>query len=192
LSQSTALRVSTYHHRFWRRKNVNERSISTALVGGLLVLLGVFFLFLQLVPGFSRILRIDLFWPLIVVAAGGLMLVLGLATRTPDLAVPASIVGGIGLLLFYQNVTGDWASWAYAWALIPGFVGVGVILARLLGGRPEGGIQGGGTLILISLVMFLVFGAFLGPFGALSALWPLLLILGGVLLLGRSLLQRRS
>ena len=42
------------------------------------------------------------------------------------MAVPACIVAGIGGILYYQNMTGDWASWAYAWTLIPGFVGVGI------------------------------------------------------------------
>ena len=40
--------------------------------------------------------------------------------------VPASIVTGIGGLLYWQNATGRWESWSYAWALIVASVGVSI------------------------------------------------------------------
>src|SRR5688572_19351282 len=100
------------------------------LIGGaILIGLGVLFLLFQLLPGLGSLLRIELFWPLIIVGAGAVLLLMALLTRTPQLAIPGCIVGGIGCLLFVQNATGYWDSWAYAWALIPGFVGVGIILS---------------------------------------------------------------
>lgn len=159
--------------------------------GGLLIVVGLLFLIYQLLPGQFAWLRIDLAWPLIVVAAGALLLVLGLMTGTPGMAVPACIVGGIGGLLYWQNLTGDWASWSYAWALIPGFVGVGVILSGLLGeGRLMDALEGGFWLIVISLVLFAIFGSFLGGLNILGAYWPVLLIVLGLLLLARSFLRR--
>lgn len=161
------------------------------LIGGaVLIGLGVLFLLLQLIPGIGVFVRIDLFWPLIIIAVGAIFLFAALLTRTPPLAIPGCIVGGIGCLLFVQNITGYWESWAFTWTLIPGFVGVGIILSGLLGDRPTEQLRAGGTLLVISAVLFVIFGAFLGPFHFLGRLWPLLLILAGVALLGRNLLQK--
>ena len=107
------------------------------------------------------------------------------------MAVPACIVGGIGGLLYWQNATGNWESWAYAWALIPGFVGVGVVLSRLLGGGGRKALQEGGSLILISLALFAVFGSWLGGLNLFGDYWPVLLILWGVWLLIRPLFRSR-
>ena len=124
---------------------------------------------------------------------GAVLLLLAVLAGVPELAVPAAIVGGIGGLLWWQNTTDNWESWAYAWTLIPGFVGVGIILSGLLGRRMRESLIGGGWLILISLILFLVFGSFLGGMDLLGAYWLLLLIgLGVLLLVGpRSSLRQR-
>jgi hypothetical protein len=111
-------------------------------------------------------------------------------TGVPGLAVPACIVGGIGGLLYWQNITGQWGSWSYAWTLILGFVGVGVIVADLLSGKGARSFEGGGWLILISLLMFAIFGSFFGALGPIGEYWPVLLILMGVWMLFRSFLRR--
>jgi hypothetical protein len=163
------------------------------LIGGVvLVGLGLLFLLLQLIPGLSGLVRIDLFWPLIIVAVGAIFLLAALLTRTPPLAIPGCIVGGIGCLLFVQNATGYWESWAFAWTLIPGFVGVGLIFNGLLGGGAKDTVRAGGGLLLTSAVLFVIFATFLGPFNFLGRLWPLALIVVGLLLLGRTLLQNRT
>jgi hypothetical protein len=107
------------------------------------------------------------------------------------MAVPACIVGGIGGLLYWQNATGNWESWAYAWTLIPGFVGVGIVLSGLLGGDTQQSVRGGAWLILISLVLFTIFGSFLGGLGLLGPYWPVLLIALGLLVLVRSFFRAR-
>ena len=94
-------------------------------------------------------------------------------------------------MLYWQNQTGNWDSWAYAWALIPGFVGVGIILAGLLGGERRDAFSSGGRLILISVVMFLIFGSFFGALGFVGPYWPVLLIALGVLLFFQALVTRR-
>lgn len=159
--------------------------------GSLLILAGLLFLIYQLLPGQFGWLRVEMSWPLFVIAAGIFLLVMGLLTGAPGMAVPACIVGGIGLLLYWQNLTGAWSSWAYAWALIPGFVGVGVILTGLLGeGRLMDALEGGFWLIIISLILFAIFGSFLGGLNIFGAYWPVLLIVLGLLLLARSILRR--
>lgn len=162
------------------------------LIGGVVLIgLGMLFLLFQFIPGLGNLFRIDLFWPLIIIAVGALFLTAAVATRTPPLAIPGSIIGGIGCLLFLQNITGYWESWAFAWTFIPGFVGVGIALNGLLSGKVNEGLRSGGVLIAISFALFVVFATFLGPFAFLSRLWPLLLIFAGLALLARMLLMRR-
>jgi len=107
------------------------------------------------------------------------------------LATPACIVGGIGVLLYWQNVTGNWESWAYAWTLIPGFVGVGIVLTGLLSRGNRQSVHEGGTLILISLVLFAIFGSFFGALGLMGKYWPILLVALGLLMLIRPLFRFR-
>lgn len=169
-----------------------ERRTRTSVVGGLLlILLGLFFLAYQVMPDRLAWLRVEMGWPMIVVAVGAGLLIFGLLVGAPGMAVPACIVAGIGLLLYWQNATGNWESWAYAWTLIPGFVGVGTILAGILGeGRLRDALEGGFWLITISLVMFAIFGSFLGGMNLFGPYWPALLILLGLIILVRSFFKR--
>ena len=163
----------------------------TGLVGGIiLILLGGWLLAVQLVPGLEGLFNIEYSWPLIVIAAGVVIFIVGLLSGSPGMAVPACIVGGIGTLLYYQNETGNWESWAYAWTLIPGFAGIGAILAGLLGDNPSKSYRDGLNLIVISAIMFLIFGSFLGGLDLLGQWWPVLLILLGGWLLIRPLFRR--
>ncbi|HEC34486.1 MAG TPA: hypothetical protein ENI37_07205 [Chloroflexi bacterium] len=160
---------------------------SSLTAGLVLIMLGVWFLAVQWIPA----LQTWSSWPLIIVGVGVLLLMVGLLTGVAGLAVPACIVGGVGGLLYWQNATDNWESWAYVWTLIPGFAGVGIILSGLLGGAPRQSVHGGGRLILISLVLLAVFGSFFGAAGLVGVYWPILLIALGVLLLARSLFQHR-
>jgi hypothetical protein len=168
--------------------NVSKRS--TLVIGILLVLVGAYFILGNLVPSFNNWINITYSWPLIVIAVGVGLLVLGLLVGAPDMAIPAVIVGGIGGILYYQNLSGNWGSWAYLWTLIPGFSGIGMSLAYLLGSRGEHSIRSALDTIGTSLVMFVIFGAFFGAFKMLGDYWPLLLVAAGVLLALRSLIKR--
>jgi len=158
--------------------------------GVLLVLLGLAILLFQLVPSMWGWFNLTLSWPFILIGLGAVLLLFAVVGNIPGMAVPASILAGIGALLYWQNLTGNWESWAYAWTLIPGFVGVGLILMGLLGERPRRSIQSGLWLILISAVLFGIVASPFNALGSLGSYWPLLLILVGVLLLVRSLLKR--
>jgi hypothetical protein len=168
---------------------MNRGRRSSLATGLVLVLIGALVLVAQLVPGWNQWIA----WPLYIVGIGAVLLIIGLLTRVPALAIPACIVGGIGGLLYYQNATGNWESWSYAWALIPGFVGIGIVVAGLLGGEFRKPLREGGQLILVSLVMFLAFGSFFGllGLGPLGQYWPVLLIALGVLILFNRLIFRR-
>lgn len=169
-----------------------DRQKRSGLAAGiLLILLGAWFLAMQLVPGWRQWISPDLTWPLIVVGVGIGMFLLALLTAAPGMAVPAAIVAGIGGILYWQNSTGNWASWAYAWTLIPGFVGVGVILAALLGEGGTRAVSKGAESILVSLVLFAIFGSFFGGWTLFGAYWPVLLIALGLVMLLRALLRPR-
>lgn len=158
---------------------------SSVVAGLILIAAGAFFLLLSLFPNVTDFLNIETHWPFIIVAVGGLFL-FGAMLGTPALAVPGTIIAGIGLMLYYQNVNNAWGSWAYSWALIPGFVGLGTIFMYTLQGRFRQGLNEGGRLIIISLVLFFVFGAFLGGNFASSLVWAILLIGLGLLLMVRN------
>lgn len=163
-----------------------------SIIGGLiLILVGLLFLLLQTSPELAAQIDFGLQWPLIFVGVGVLFL-LGAFLGTPSLAVPGMIFSGMGGLLYYQNLTGNWASWAYAWTLIPGFVGLGVILMGLLDSTQRSQIRGGATLLFISVILFAIFGGFLGGQAILAQYWPVLLILAGILILLRSWSGRRG
>jgi hypothetical protein len=160
-----------------------------AVTGGtILIVAGVLLLVFRVVPG----LLSGFAWPFIVIGVGILFLILALATWTPGLLVPACIIGGIGAILLWQDRSGRWDTWAYMWTLIPGFVGVGVFLSELLEGRPLKGLVSGGWPVLVSAVLFFLFGSFLGQVPWLGPWWAVVLIAVGVLVILRPLLGRRK
>jgi len=114
---------------------MDKRTRTTLILGILLILAGIYFLLVNTVPGFADLINITFSWPVIVMLVGAGLLLLGLLTGTPEMAIPAFIVAGIGGILYYQNMTRNWGSWAYLWTLIPGFSGLGILAAWLLGDR---------------------------------------------------------
>ena len=133
-------------------------------------------------------------WPLIIVGVGALILIIGLLSGAPEAAIGACVVAGIGGILYYQNLSGNWVSWAYAWTLIPGFSGVGMVISGILGGRVTHSISNGLNQIIASAILFLIFGSIFGRmfggFAFLGSYWPLLLVAAGLLIIVRALLRR--
>jgi len=163
---------------------------SNLAAGLILILVGLLFLAMQFLPDLSGWFA-WLDWPIYVVGAGFVLLLIGLLAGEPDMAVPASIVGGIGGILYWQNLTGNWESWSYIWSLIPGFVGLGILISGLLGSSATRGkkVKEGLETMLVSAVLFLIFGSFFG-LPILGDYWPVLLIVLGLFLMGRALLRR--
>jgi len=145
------------------------------------------------VPSIQEWLDNNFIWPMWVIGAGALIFLIGLITGNPGMAIPASIVAGIGGILYYQEVNSDYSSWSYMWTLIPGFVGVGEILAGLLGEHTRRNLSGGLRNLVVSAVMFLAFGTFLGGLTILGDYGaPILIILLGVYVLARGFLRNRG
>ncbi|MFZ5919469.1 MAG: hypothetical protein ACOYY3_00275 [Chloroflexota bacterium] len=168
-----------------------ERRNRTQLALGILLLLfGAGMIAVRQVPELQTWFDTYYDWPFGVIGAGAIIFVIGLLVGAPGMAVPASIVAGIGGILYYQNATGDWGSWSYMWSLIPGFVGVGSILAGLLGESTRTNLKHGLNLLVISAFLFLIFGSFLGGWALLGDFGPaILLILLGIYVIVRGLIR---
>jgi hypothetical protein len=162
-------------------------------LGILLIVIGGWLVVTRQVPAVQHWIENNFTWPMWTIGAGLLVFVIGLLTGAPGMSIPASIIAGIGGILYYQNQTSNYGSWSYMWALIPGFVGVGTILAGLLGENTRRNLAHGLNLIVSSAVMFLVFATF---FGGLSILGDygaaVMLILLGLYVLIRGFVRSGS
>ncbi len=162
---------------------------NSIVAGLIMILVGAVFLLINLSPNLAERLDISRQWPLLIIIVG-LFFLLTALFGTPSLSIPGCVISGIGGILYYQNISGNWASWSYIWALIPGFVGLGLVLMGLLDRRQRKVMREGGRLLLISAALFIVFGAFLGNLAKLNQFWPILLIGSGAWMLFRNRLSR--
>jgi len=163
---------------------------SQLALGVVLILLGAWFIAQHQVPALETWVAQYMSWPLNVVAAGAIILLIGLLVGVPGMAIPAAIVAGVGGILYYQESTGDYTSWSYMWTLIFGFIGVGQILAGLLG-RSMREARSGMNFILASAVMFIILAAIFGKLSMLGPYFPaVVLILAGLWFLVRGFWRR--
>ncbi|MBI4316432.1 MAG: hypothetical protein HY679_10880 [Chloroflexi bacterium] len=168
---------------------MTQRNTSGLVVGAILIGLGVFFLFAE----FFNFMAWHLLWPFLVIGVGGLFFIGMVAggKSTAGLAVPGSIISTVGLMLFFQNWTGQWATWAYGWTIILMAVGLGiVIMGAWAGDRQQR--HSGWSLMKVGFVLFVIFGAFFeglifrsGNSVVSQFLFPVLLIVVGLYLLVR-------
>ena len=164
----------------------NRSNVGAMIGGAVLIAFGL----LALAGQVFRNVDWGFLWPFIVIAIGALFFVAMFAggKGVAGFAVPGSIVGGIGLVLLFQNITGHWESMSYFWTLIILFVGAGIYLMGWYGGD-AGQRKSGLGVMKVGLILFIIFGAFFelifSSFNNL--LFPILLILlGGYLILNRS------
>ena len=173
---------------------MDKRNRTQLVLGVLLILVAGWLIATRANPALAKYFQLPPFdWPMWVVLSGAILLVIGLLVGAPGMAVPACIVAGIGVILYYQNATGNWESWSYMWTLIPGFVGIGELLAGVLGQDFKQSVRHGLNAILTSAVLFAIFGTFFHAwtiFGVNSVYVPIaLLFLGGIWLILRGVLR---
>jgi len=170
------------------------------ILGGSLIAIGILLLLRQ-------ILDLDLglvAWPVFLVFAGVVLLVFAVADRNRwgGLAISGSMLTVTGALLLYQEATGLWATWAYAWALVfPVSTGLGLLLYGWLIQR-GGPLAVGRRFVVSGLVLFALGAAFfegvvglsgfdLGQVGRVA--FPAAIIgFGIVLLVTNGVFRRRS
>ncbi|MDI6901899.1 MAG: hypothetical protein QMC79_09445 [Anaerosomatales bacterium] len=179
---------------------MTERSDSNrgaVVFGAVLVLAGIALLALQ----FTGARAIELGWPLFVLIPGATMLAVGLASREhlAGFLIPGSIVTMAALVLGYQNLTGDWQSWSYAWALIaPTGVGIGLALfgwrtSNITVARVGRGLALAGLVLFLLAEWFFVVLAGIGGRGlgpAVEAVVPAAIILAGLYVIVRAVRRR--
>jgi hypothetical protein len=164
-----------------------NRSNAGALVGGAVM---IAFGLLALAGRVFRDVDWGFLWPFIIIAIGAVFFVAMFAggKQTAGFAIPGSIVGGIGLVFLFQNITGHWESMSYFWTLIILFIGAGIYIMGWYGGD-AGQKKSGMGVMKVGLILFIIFGAFFelifSSFNNL--LFPILLILlGAYLIVSRS------
>jgi len=174
------------------------RNRGSVYVGLMLILVGLFFLVAQTSGGPLQVVtRFDsgwaAFWPLIIVLTGvGFLLPIPIwweqRKQIAGLAIPGIILLVNGLVLLAQNLTGDWASWAYAWAVEPMAIGLGLATMYGLGHRHQGVLIAASIVGGSGLLFFVIFAsAFEGIFRWVG---PLALIAVGALIILRGVAQR--
>jgi hypothetical protein len=142
-------------------------------------------------------------WPLFIIVPGVILLVAGLSTPWEagiGMLIGGSVTTATGLLLAFQNATGLWATWAYAWALIAPFAsGVGLMLAGWRWKRPglyRNGVRSALGGLGLFAAGFIFFEGLIGlsgrPLFALNGtIWAVLVIAVGVIWLVVSLARQR-
>ncbi len=151
--------------------------------GIILIVLGGVFLVNQIFPdlfaGFS--------WPWILLGLGGIFAIASLVGRVGGLMIPAFVLLGLGGIFYYQEQTGNWDSWAYIWALIPGFVALGMLVGGLFDRELSQARPAAFIMLLISAALFVVFGGFFGLEVSILRYWPVVLILVGLFVLFKAI-----
>jgi hypothetical protein len=143
----------------------------------------------------------DVGWPAIVIGIGLVILVLGLVVnREEGMVIGGTVVTTVGLVLLYQNNTGRWESWAYAWALVgPAASGLGMTLWGIRSGDATQ-IRNGTWALLgglgLFVVGFLFFEGVIGiggePIPLPEWLLPVVVIGIGAVILARGIFERRT
>jgi cell wall-active antibiotic response 4TMS protein YvqF len=180
-----------------QQHSFDQRSVvAPAVLGLLLIAVGAVVLV-------ARQAGFDLFgsigswgWPLFIIVPGLVLLVASLVPAPPagiGFAIAGSIVTTVGSLLLYQSRTGNWESWAYAWALIPAAAGVALIVYGLYARRPSM-VRGGSWMAGIAAVLFATGAWFFGGIFAgelrpdATDWWPIVVVAVGAVLVLRAVL----
>lgn len=176
---------------------MNRQGRTQLVLGLILILAGAWFIVTQTVPSLADLADRLFEWPFIMMWIGALILVIGLLTGNPGMAVPATIVAGIGGIFYYNDTFGGGqGAWAYTWTFIPASIGLGSILAGLLGDNPRQNLSHGLNMLVFGAAAFLIFASIFGGLDVLGNYGPAILLIAlGIWLLGRSLwrsFSRRS
>ncbi len=171
-----------------------KRATLSLILG--LVLIGIGILYLA--GRWSGLLPLGLLWPAILLISGlacwGVFAAGGL--NAGPLAIAASLLSAIGLVLLYENLTGDGSTWSYSWGLVIAALGAGLVLHGRRAGQPAVR-RAGGALLQQGVFLFILFGLLssllwndpqrgYGLFGLLATLFGLyLLVRRSILLLSR-------
>ena len=165
--------------------------------------LGLTLIVVGVLLGIGQILDIrpaQFLWPFFVIIPGLALFAFALSLRHEageGLAVAGSIVTTVGLVLLYQNTTGYWQSWAYAWALVgPTASGASLMIYGAVRGK-DTATKSGRDVFRVGIIMFAIGAIFfeliigISGFGLGRMAWALALVgLGAFLLLRNTLFYK--
>lgn len=163
----------------------NRSNVGPLVGGAVLIAIGLMSLAGQF---FGQLGFWGIIWPFFVIGLGVLFFVGMFAggKSAAGLAIPGTIIGMIGVLLFLQNLSGNWESWSYAWTVILFAVGLGINIMGWYAGN-ESQRHSGTGLMRVGAILFLIFGGFFemlfNSFSFSKYLFPAALILLGVYLI---------
>jgi hypothetical protein len=140
-------------------------------------------------------------WPFFVIVPGVVLFASSFLLPVPKgvgLAIGGAVVTTVGTVLLYQETTGHWESWSYAWALVgPAAAGIGMVLYGLLT-RTQELVTTGVRLVLIGAGLFVVgywyFEAIFAngePPLDVWAWWPIVMVGVGLAVVAAALLRGR-
>lgn len=133
----------------------SQNNRGALILGGGLLLMGI----ILLLGRFLSIPFGDYLWPFIFIIPGALVFLSALTSDSSSgegLTILGAILTSLGLIFLTQQVTGLWASWAYAWALVaPTSIGVAQMVYGTRKNR-DSIVLSGRKLINIGLFMFAI------------------------------------
>jgi len=135
-----------------------KSNVGAIVAGSVLIFFGMLTLFGQMFRGLHLM---NYLWPVSIIGLGGLFF-LGMflgGKSVAGLAIPGSILSVLGLMMFYQNLSGHWESWAYGWTVILMAVGLGIFIMGLWS-QDEDSRKNGLNVLKIGAILFFIFGAF--------------------------------
>ena len=170
----------------------NRNNIGALIAGAILIGVGL----LTLVSRFYSGIDWAFLWPTAIIGFGALFFVAMFASgkNSAALAIPGTLISGIGLVVLFQNMTRHVQMMSYMWTLIILFVGLGMYIMGWYG-EDANQRKAGSRVMKIGLILLIIFGTIFESLFSSSRnlIFPLLLILlGGYLVVSRSGLLERN
>lgn len=161
-----------------------NNNLGSLIPGIVLIVLGLVF-FAATQGAFN--LNWGTIWPAFIMIGGAAVLLQAFLTPDPRRRAGLVLGGTIPLLIgafFFATTTGllDWSAQGTLWPIYPLIVGVAFFAAYLTSGLTQTGyVVPGAILTLVGLVFLGV--ALVGSYDIMGKIWPIFLILAGVLVL---------
>lgn len=142
--------------------------------GIVFILFGAFLIAEKQIPSFKEWVSVNTAYPLNIILAGIAIFILSIWSGITGCATIATLVAGVGGILYYQKLTGN--NEPILWTLIPAFIGVGMIQSGLFGGVMREA-KVGTQLIGFSTIVFVVCAVIFGRSQLLGGAYGLAIIL---------------
>src|SRR5512133_3752886 len=135
----------------------NRNNVGALIGGAVLIGIGV----LTLVSRLYTNIDWGMFWPFAIIGFGALFFIamFAIGKSGAAFAIPGTIIGGIGLVFLFHNITQHTESISYMWTLIIFFVGLGIYIMGWYG-EDANQKRSGTSVMKIGIILFIIFGIF--------------------------------